>query len=472
MSTAVIVGIGNGVLSRQLAGQSKRVITIGLPGENPSDLPGNTFMVSQPSHASEIIEKAFGKHADVVSLAETTFHDQHAIAESNVMLRKRFCAEFYSLLSRRPLEFGDDVLDGLQGAYHVAHNAKYLLPAPTIHELPKLTCPAIAIAAGPSLNRHVDNLRKLQDKCLLVSCDSSFAGLIKRGVTPHIVTPHERLKDVKSSFFPLSSYPGIFCGNPAVHHDILPSFARHIYMPGVDLLYKWAEAPESSQTSFGQSTGTLAVSVAMNLTTGPVYLVGHDLAFAGDKSHWDDAGALALTGVYDETFTVPGYAGPIRTQYWWDVFRREIETFAQKHGNVVNVNAPDGVGAIINGTLSGSLPDAATLADFVLPIFPERNEQRYDLFRDKVHALPGEARSLLSKLSTRSRMKPEELDLRKLCPGPNRILFSYILRSILGQFSMELRMRKQDVVIDGMMQALRNSVSGCMGIFEEMAICV
>ncbi len=472
MNTAVVVGIGNGVLTRQLAGLADRVITVGLPGENPADLPGRTFMVSEPSHASEVIFGAFSKHADVVSLAETKFYDQHTIAESNVVLRKRFCAEFYSLLSRRPLEFGDDVLDGLQGAFHLARNAKYLLPAPTVHEFPKLSCPAIAIATGPSLKRHVDTLRKLKGKCLLVSCDSAFQGLLKHDVQPHVVTPHERLEDVKNSFFPEPHYPGIFCGNPAVHHGICPSFSRHIYMPGVDLLYKWAEAPESSQTWSGQSTGTLAVSVAMNMTTGPVYLVGHDLAFAGDASHWDEAGALALSGVYDDTFNVPGYSGPIRTQFWWDVFRREIEGFAQKHGNLINVNAPDGIGAIIKGTISGSLPDFDSLPYFNLPLFPDRNETRYELFRAKVHALPGEARALLAKLATNQRMKPDDLDLRRLCPGPNRILFSYILRSILGQFSMELRMRKQDVVIDGMMQALRNSVSGCMGIFEEMAICV
>ncbi len=471
MSTAVVVGIGNGVLTRQLAAQSKRVITIGLPGENPADLPGHTYMVADHTHAGEVILKAFSKHEEIVSLADTTFHDKHEIAESNVALRTRFCAEFYALLSRRPLDFGDDVLDGLQGAFHLARNAKYLLPAPTMSEFPKLSVPAIAIASGPSLKHHVDTLRRLKGKCLLVSCDSAFEGLLKNDVQPHVVTPHERLEDVKTGFFPDLHYPGIFCGNPAVHHGICPSFSRHVYMPGPDLLYQWAEAPEAARTWFGQSTGTLAVAVAMNMTTGPVYLVGHDLAFAGDASHWDEAGALAQSGVYDETFMVRGHGAPIKTQYWWDVFRREIEGFALRHGNIINTNAPDGIGAYIEHTLSGSLPHEDTLPYFNLPLFPDRNETRYPAFRKKVQALPGEARALLVKLAS-SRLTAADLDLRTMCPGENRMLFSYILRSILGQFSMELRMRKESVVIDGMVQALRNAVSGCMGIFEEMAICV
>jgi AMMECR1 domain-containing protein len=37
---------------------------------------------------------------------------------------------------------------------------------------------------------------------------------------------------------------------------------------------------------------------------------------------------------------------------------------------------------------------------------------------------------------------------------------------------MESRIRKESVVIDGMVEAIRNSLRGCMGIFEEMARCV
>lgn len=472
MHTAVVVGIGSGEQSRRAAVVAERVITIGFPGEDPEGLPGHKFMVAESAHAGEVVSGVFGRHADIVNLADTQFFDQHPIAEGHVRLRQVFCAEFYSLLSRRPLELGDDVIDGLQGAFHLAHNAKYLLPAPMPCELPKLDCPAIAIAAGPSLNRHVDTLRRLQDRCLLVSCDSSVGGLLQHGVIPHVVTPHERLEEVKTGYFPLDHYPGIFCGNPAVHQGIPPVFQRHIYLPGTDLLYLWAEAPEDRLHWFGQSTGTLAVCAAMNLTTGPIYLVGHDLAYAGDRSHWNDVAKIVLLDEHDPPFEVAGYSGPVKTQYWWDVFRREIEGFARRHGNIVNTNAPDGIGAIIRNTLSGSLPRPEELPLLRLPEFPEPNSERLKIFRKKVFALPSDAKSLLAKLSSMQRPAQADMDLLVLCPGPNRPLFSYILRSVLGQFSMELRQRRQSVVIDGMVEAMRNSIRGCMGIFEEMALCV
>ncbi len=181
--------------------------------------------------------------------------------------------------------------------------------------------------------------------------------------------------------------------------------------------------------------------------------------------------SIVFGDVYDPPFKIQGYSGPIKTQYWWDVFRREIEGFSKLHGNVINTNAPDGIGAIIRNTHSGSLPKREELPDFVMPALPEVGDARYEAFRRKVIALPSDARSLLSKLSSRS-LTVEDIDFRKMIGPENRPLFSYALRSVLGSFSMELRGRKQSVVIEAMAEALRNSIRGCMGIFEEMAICV
>lgn len=475
MSTAVVIGIGTGEKSRSLAGR-ERLITIGFPGESPDHLPGHTYMVTEIAHASEVIIKAFADHLAVVSLPTMEFYDTHPIDEKNAQMRTAFCREFYMLLSRKPFDMGDDVIDGLQGAAHIAANAKYLLPAPMPHELPKLGCPAIAVASGPSLSRSIDAIRALQDRCLIISCDSALDGLLKHGITPHIVTPFERVEELKTESFTALSYGGIFAGNPAVHPSIAPLFSQHIYMPGTDLLYLWAESPKDQLLFFGQSTGVLAVSVAMNLTTGPIYLVGHDLAFDGEKSHWNHVGdGVAIdkeTIDKGGVFEVSGYSGPVTTQYWWDVFRREIENFACTHGNIINVNELDGIGARIKYTLPGSLPKPDDLPVFSLPPFPAPNTERLERFRAKVRLLPEDARAVLARLATSQRPGPADMDLRKLCQGPNRILLSYILRSILGQFSMESRIRKEAVVIDGMVEAIRNSLRGCMGIFEEMARCV
>jgi hypothetical protein len=420
MSSAVVIGIGTGEKSRSLAG-CERLVNIGFPGESPEHLPGHTYMVTEVGHASEVVSKAFHDHYAVVSLPALQFHDSHPIDEKNVPLRTAFCREFYMLLSRKPFDMGDDVIDGLQGAAHLAANAKYLLPAPMPHELTKLDCPAIAVASGPSLSRSIDAIRALQDRCLIISCDSALDGLLKHGITPHIVTPFERVEEIKHESFSALSYSGIFAGNPAVHPSIAPLFSQHIYMPGTDLLYLWAESPSEKLLFFGQSTGVLAVSVAMNVTTGPIYLVGHDLAFDGEKSHWGfvgdgvsvDKGTIDKGGVFE----VGGYSGPVTTQYWWDVFRREIENFASTHGNIINVNELDGIGARIKHTLPGSLPKPDELPVFTMPAFPAPNIERLERFRAKVRQLPTDARSVLSRLATSQRLGPADMDLRKLCRG-------------------------------------------------------
>jgi hypothetical protein len=75
----------------------------------------------------------------------------------------------------RPALFGDDIIDCAHGLLNLAKNAKTLMGCPTI---PKIDAPAIAIGGGPSLDTHLDAIRKLQNKCLIVC--SQIPGLFRQ----------------------------------------------------------------------------------------------------------------------------------------------------------------------------------------------------------------------------------------------------------------------------------------------------
>lgn len=47
--------------------------------------------------------------------------------------------------------------------------------------------PAVCVAAGPSLDRAIPELKKIQPHVLLIACDSSVNALLKAGIRPHIV---------------------------------------------------------------------------------------------------------------------------------------------------------------------------------------------------------------------------------------------------------------------------------------------
>ena len=467
-SSAIVIGLGDGKATRSLGrGRWRRLFTIRLPGEPMVEVPGHVFNATSPTAVAEFIGLAYPDHHEMVHLECDHFFDRHPLAIPETV-RRSFLLELYRRLGDKPLEFGDDMMDGMQGAYHLAKNAKYLLPGASLNQMGCGNAPAIAIAAGPSLRRHIPALRALQHKALLVCCDSLLDGLLKEGITPHLCTPVERTKQIADAFG-ATGYSVPFAGKGVAHQDVVSKFANHWFVPCTDILYSWAGAKPEEMASHGQSTGTMTVSVATSLTTGPVYLVGHDLSMGEVGSHVDFAKAVA---VHDgECFPVPGYAGPVKTDWWWDMFRQHIEWRAKSHGNVVNVNELDQVGAVIHHTKAGRLPDPDRLMDFRMPPTPPPNRQRYELFRQRCLTLPQDAKRAIVKLNARN-LTSDDTSLQSLFPNENWRMFAYVMRSLYAQFSMEAKAgRPKRVVVDGCRDAVKNTLNGLMPMLEEMASC-
>ncbi len=260
-----------------------------------------------------------------------------------------------------------------------------------------------------------------------------------------------------------------FCGKGVAHQDVVSKFSNHWFAPCTDILYGWAGAKGDEMFSHGQSTGTMTVSVATTLTNGPVYLVGHDLSMGAAASHVDFAKAVA---VHDqECFPTDGYSGTVMTDWWWDMFRRHIEWRCKVHGNCINVNELDGIGARIHHSKAGRLPDASALLDFRMPTAPAPNVERYELFRDRCQTLPSDAKRALVKLSS-MRLTSSDTALQALFPSDNWRMFAYVFRSLYAQFSMEAKSgRDKTVVVNGCRDAMTSAIRGLMPMLEEMASC-
>lgn len=469
---AVVIGAGDGAFVRELVPVYQRVVVIVLPGEQPLAIASpkfHQFVVGGPADAGQVVSIAFAHQKYISQLEATDFYIGHPIAvpESE---RAAFARMFYGLLSQRPASLGNDVIDGIQGAWHIAHHAHFLLPAPTPAELGKLSCPAIAIAPGPSLARHLPALRALQTKCLMICADSALDGLLREGITPHIVTPLERVKAVVTESFSKARYPGvIFAGSPAVHHDIAPKFSRHILIPGSDVLFTWAGCHPDELFFYGQSTGVLAATLATKLTTGLVYLVGHDLAFNDRQSHWNGVHAGVQIGDVERIAVVGNCGEMVASQYWWTVFCNELSDLAHETKRVVNVNAVDGTGARILHAIAARLPDHESLDAFEMLLWPAPNEARLERFGALLRRLPSDVRSVLAKLSS-ANIDLEDLDFAKLCRSDNREMLGYICRSILGQFGMQhLNERSAKETAEDGADALRSALRGCLPMFDQMA---
>ena len=104
------------------------------------------------------------------------------------------------------------------------------------------------------------------------------------------------------------------------------------------------------------------------------------------------------------------------------------------------------------------------------PPFPAPNHARYRAFAHRVRGLPADCRSILSKLASSQAPTSDSVDMRLLCKTENRVFFSYILRSIFAQFSLDLHAgMSEKKIFPAMVEAMQNSLRQCQGMFQIMA---
>jgi len=408
----IVVGYGDGQVANAIAeNPQKDVLVVHLPGD-PEECPlarGRIARCASTSDIRAMVLAAFGAHHDIPPLGGVSIIDDHPLPSETASSRERLLPDLRTALRDQPQLYGNDIIDSFMGLWHASLNAPRLLAAPFLGENFGVggATPVIAIAAGPSLRGHLDRLRRLQDRCLLVACDSAFPGLIAAGVVPHVVTPLERLRANATFMPPAAGTRCGFAGLPVCHPDALVPFdSRVLGVAGYDRLYDWFWPDNQNRVMTGSSTGVLAVSIALALGTGPVYLVGHDLATIDDLSHWDAAElatkqwksmkASAVYGSgYDDRLIPGNNGGTVRSIVWWDRFRHEIGLLARSlKRQVFNVNAFHRVGAVIENTSAADLPDPDSLPPFAGPNWRRPSLDRLAIWRAKARKLPEDGLSL------------------------------------------------------------------------------
>lgn len=464
--TVLVIGQGDGKLIRRLAKEHERVVWARWPDEPKHRMmPGEPFEVTGPTAAQDMVSALFSTHEAMLSLSDMVIIDQHTVDGVKPSQRAEFSEDLFTCLERKPLEFGDDILDGFQGVFHTAQNAKKLLASPTPVDLGRGKYPAISIACGPSLSRHLPRLRQLQTKCLLVCADSALDGLLDAGITPHLVTPMERIPEVMKAFR-RKSYPGVtFAGLPVVRKEVVDLFDKHWLVPATDIHMAWMLGNGEHQAPYGQSTGTMCMALACMMTSGPVYLVGHDLAYDGERSHWDGTPMFHRLGGQN-TVPVRGHHGMLRADYYWDMYRRQIEGFAALHGNVINVNHYDSIGAIIENCRSDTLPDPLKMHEFRLPKC-KPPEIRGARFFELLKRLPQDADHMLANLVSVGSLE-HRTSLPRLCPSDNWMMWAYCLRSLLAEMSYGAQTDPQEAWIR-FETAMRSVIKELRPTLVEMA---
>ncbi len=343
-----------------------------------------------------VTEKA-DKLADLFKLLFTTkffnlarnltfyFNDYYRKYDSAAV--KEYVTEIGKAIKNKYFTIGNSIHDSLIGLINNFRNIQHLPENADVAKLKDLFrgIPAFVVAAGPSLDKNIDQLKKVQGKGIIIAVDTIVKKLLDHGITPDFVCTVERGAIVWEYFYENQEFPpnsylvSSLVADPRIvekfkDRAILPmrSDVREYYW-----LYEKLGLGNEHFMWMGGSCAHIAVGMALHIGASPIVITGQDLAYGENGTH-------AQGTVYDqkplaeeeESLFVMGYYGEqVRTSKIWLEFKQIFEKKFNEVDRLI-INATEG-GAKIEGTIQQPLSQ----------VVQEYCTREYNIF-EKVRSVP------------------------------------------------------------------------------------
>lgn len=254
-------------------------------------------------------------------------------------------------------------------AINALHNAKYLYKGyKTIQLFGAIPqdVTGIVVAAGPSLNKNIQELKKAKGKAFIIAVDTALKPLLRAGIVPDMFfivdgkKPVELIKTEGAEKIPMVT---TLNANPEVlaYHIGKKFFFDEAYQFAEKIILKsglrWGEVDT------GGSVATNAFSLLYKIGLKTIILVGQDLALTGNKTHADGTFEEKMSEVdtKDCEWVEGNYEEKVPTQTDLKVFLNWYESTIRLYKGYVKdlrvINATEG-GAKIEGTEVMTLKDA------------------------------------------------------------------------------------------------------------------
>lgn len=250
---------------------------------------------------------------------------------------------------------------GMHESNNTISNIRYILESNTVMELgdkiPKNT-PVFIVAAGPSLEKNIEDLKLAKGKSIIISTDRAFDYLLNHNIEPDFVITLDPIKPLKY-FTTRANIKIPLMYRMEANNEILDFHKGRKFIYDADKFIKTLYDKLNrnlSTLSTGGSVATAAFSVCLSLGFERIILVGQDLAYGeNDLTH---AGEKE-DGIKDsEIILVPGInGGMIKTRYDWNSFINWFQDAIAYYNKVDVIDATEG-GAKIEGSNPMKLKDA------------------------------------------------------------------------------------------------------------------
>ena len=277
--------------------------------------------------------------------------------------------------------------------------------------------PAVIVCAGPSLDKNIQELKKIQGRALIIVVDAALRAVMRAGIHPDLVctvdpNPPER-------FFTDLDLSGLtWCCENASKPEIIRKYGERVYYFGY--FEKGWNQMISEMLGYGfpvlptgGSVSSIAFAMALYFGFRKIVFMGQDLAFTGGKSHTSGIeGALGDNDKYIKSrclMEVEGIDGTmLQTDFQMWYYKQWFEKAIRDGGDRMRViDATEG-GAKIEGTenmkmsevVAGECPaefDFRKIEQAIPPAFSAEEQQKLEKAYRNLKLQAGDLQKFIEK---------------------------------------------------------------------------
>ncbi len=272
--------------------------------------------------------------------------------------------------------------------------------------------PAIVVAAGPSLDNNIDDLKEAQGKAFIIAIDTAAKPLSLRGIRPDIIILTDALKGAKYMSEPDSRQIPLLTNPDAGKYLIEAHEGKKLFYDSLCSRHvcRCLETVGKSLLTIvsGGTVAANAFTLAYLAGAKTIILMGQDLAYANKgKSHSEiavGAGAVRQEKLDEMVWDVDIYDQPIQTSGEFLLYKNWYEesiVAIKKSGDFHVIDASEG-GIKIVGTEIMKLSDAIQrecktsfcFAEVMEKIPPFLSDEQRKKFGDLIFQIPNQFETL------------------------------------------------------------------------------
>lgn len=217
--------------------------------------------------------------------------------------------------------------------------------------------PAILVAAGPSLDKNVNELKMAEGKAFLMVVDTALNTVLEHGILPDMTMTIDSRKPLVLFKHEKAGQIPVALSLNSNYEAVKMNHAKHYYeIDNGSYLDKVVKSfgKDTVQLPTGGSVANNALSLLAEMGFEIIVLVGQDLAYPGGVEHtklaYNDSQKDKVDITRKEYIEVEDiYGQKVLTEKNMDIYRRWIENYALATKEIKVIDATEG-GAKIAGT--------------------------------------------------------------------------------------------------------------------------